>query len=203
MHAHKRKKFKHFLFTHALRKRQSASFLCSLQKFLLIINQSRPETPGKVLAGCLTQKHFSCNIKTPLSQCFMAYLRASSWHWHQLCTFKIQIKWSLHANIDSALFLGYEWYIEARSYRHYTVAFFCLNPFFCVASGRKLWPDMKWLTWSDSKFDKQILWGQVVFPPLRCTHVYNLCASIRSQCWMQPPPGYSQNPCKANKTGQQ
>lgn len=66
--------------------------------------------------------------------------------------------------------------------------FSCSNPFFCVASGGKLWPDMKWLTWSDSEFDKQILWGQVVFPPLRCTHVYNLCVSIRSQCWMQPPP---------------
>lgn len=70
----------------------------------------------------------------------------------------------------------------------YIVPFSYLNPFFWVAWGWKLWPDMKCMTWFDSTFDKQILWRQEFFPPPLCTHVYNLCVCMRTQRWMQNCP---------------
>lgn len=64
-----------------------------------------------------------------------------------------------------------------------------LNPSLFVASGSKLYPDMKWMTWFDSTFDKQILWRHgFFFPPFLCMNVCNLCVCVWTRGWMQTNP---------------
>lgn len=77
---------------------------------------------------------------------------------------------------------------SGESCRNYIVAYSCLNPFFCVAWGWKLCPDMKCLMWFDSTFDKQILWRQVFFLPF-CARMYVICVfvcELRAGCKIAP-----------------